>query len=304
MRTTKILALLTLFLLLLSAGCDINNSTRITSTINSIVDATQSKTTEKQSVTNSRMRVHFLDVGQGDCELIQLPSGKNLLIDASTREQAGTVIAYLHSLGINRLDIVIATHPHEDHIGGLDNVINTFEIGQVIMPKKAANTQTYKDLITAIAAKGLKITVAKAGLKLDLGQGVDAELVAPISTSYDEVNNYSAVVRLVYGKNSFLFTGDAQTESEKQMLSSGYTLSADVLKVGHHGSYTSTSAAFLAKVKPTYAVISCGKGNDYGHPHQETLKKLANAGIKLYRTDINGTIIVESDGTNITFVTK
>jgi competence protein ComEC len=112
------------------------------------------------------------------------------------------------------------------------------------------------------------------------------------------------VVRLVYGKNSFLFTGDAQTESEKQMLSSSYTLSADVLKVGHHGSYTSTSAAFLAKVKPTYAVISCGKGNDYGHPHQETLKKLANAGIKLYRTDINGTIIVESDGTNITFVTK
>ncbi|NLL53411.1 MAG: MBL fold metallo-hydrolase [Peptococcaceae bacterium] len=252
---------------------------------------------------SGQLKVHFLDVGQADSILIQAPSGKTMLIDAGNNGDDNLVISYIRNQGISKLDIVVGTHPHEDHIGGLDAVINTFDIGQVVMPTKTHTTQTYKDVLTAIKNKGLKITAAKAGVDLDLGQGVTAKLVGPPAT-YDDLNNNSAVIHLSFGNTSFLFTGDAEKDAEADILAAGYNIRAEVLKVGHHGSSTSTSQSFLNKVKPAYAVITAGKGNDYGHPHDEILTRLANIGAKIFRTDINGTIIASSNGSKVTFNTQ
>lgn len=258
----------------------------------------ESQTTPK---VGGKLRVSYIDVGQGDSILIQIPNGKNILIDAGENDQGNKVVSYLKSQGVKRLDVTIWTHPHSDHIGGADVVTNAFDIGQVVMPKETSTTQTYRSLINAISQKGLKITEAKAGLKLDLGPEVNAQLLAPNSTHYEEVNDYSAVLRLTYGQNTFLFEGDAQAESEKEMIAKGFDLKADVLKVGHHGSNTSTSSAFLAKIQPKYAVISVGEGNSYGHPKASTLTKLQKAAVSVYRTDESGTVVAESDGKTITF---
>ena len=246
-----------------------------------------------------KLKVSYIDVGQADSILIQTPGGKNVLIDAGNNGDATTIVAYLKAQNISRLEYVIATHSHEDHIGSMDTVINTFDIGQVVMLKESSNTQTFRDVITAIANKGLKPIEAKAGVKLDL----DSEIYAPNSSGYDDTNDYSAVLRLVYGKNSFLFTGDAETQSESEMLRLGSQLKVDVLKVGHHGSKTSSTAAFLKLVAPKYAVISVGKGNSYGHPTGEAWEDLAVLGATIYRTDESGTIVCESDGETITFKT-
>ena len=250
-----------------------------------------------------KLKISYIDVGQGDSILIQTPGGKNILIDAGNNGDATTIVTYLKAQNISQLDYVIATHSHEDHIGSLDTVIKTFDIGQVVMPKESSNTQTFRDVLTAIANKGLKPIEAKAGVKLDMGSEIYAELLAPNSSGYEDTNDYSAVLRLVYGKNSFLFTGDAETQSESEMLHLGSQLKADVLKVGHHGSRTSSTAAFLKLVAPKYAIISVGKGNSYGHPTQEALGRLGSVGATIYRTDESGTIVCESDGESITFKT-
>lgn len=251
---------------------------------------------------SDKLRVSYIDVGQGDSILIQIPNGKNVLIDAGDNDQGEKVVSYLNKQGVKRLDVAIWTHPHADHIGGADTVTKAFEIGQVVMPKQTSTTESYRSLIKAISQKGLKITEAKAGVILDLGPEVKAELLAPSSGSYEEVNNYSAVLRLTYGNTTFLFTGDAQSESEKEMIKTGQDLKADVLKVGHHGSLTSTTSAFLNKVQPKYAVISVGKDNDYGHPAESIITRLNKAGVNIYRTDESGTLVFESDGKDITLI--
>lgn len=291
-----VLLIVTMFLLLTGCTTTISPSTGISSPTMASTQGNQ-----PQQKVSEKLRVSYIYVGQGDSILIQIPNGKNILIDAGENDQGNKVVSYLRSQGVKRLDVTIWTHPHADHIGGADVVTSAFDIGQVVMPKVTSTTQTYRSLIEAINRKGLKITEAKAGLKLDLGPEVNAQLLAPNSTNYEEVNDYSAVLKLVYGQTSFLFTGDAQTVSEEEMIKKGYDLKADVLKVGHHGSHTSTSAAFLAKVQPKDAVISVGKDNDYGHPHGGTLLKLQAVGVTLYRTDLSGTIVAESDGKNITF---
>lgn len=281
---------LTIFIFLSIAGCGNSQTNPTTAKIAPVV-------------AGKKLTVSYIDVGQSDSILIQTPGGKNVLIDSGNNEDANTIVTYLKGKNISRLDYVIGTHSHEDHIGSMDTVINTFDIGNVVMPKETSNTQTFRDVMTTIANKGLKPIEAKAGVKLDFGSEIYAELLAPNSTRYKDINDYSAVLRLVYGKNTFLFTGDAEAKSESEMLHLGSQLKADVLKVPHHGSSSSSTAAFLKLVAPKYAVISVGQGNTYGHPTQEALDRLSSIGATIYRTDESGTIVCESDGTNITFKT-
>lgn len=246
--------------------------------------------------------VSYIDVGQGDSIAIQCNSA-NLLIDAGPNTAVNSLLRTLKNLGIQRFDTLVATHPHEDHIGGMDRVIQDFEIGKILMPEVTTTTRTFTDLLAAIRGKGLAITHPAPGDQFSLG-GATCTILAPNSASYPDLNSYSIVVRLVYGDTSFLFTGDAQTDSEKEMLAHNFTLKSDVLKVGHHGSATSTSPGFLGTVAPRYAVISVGKDNDYGHPYIGTLRNLAAVGASILRTNLNGTVAITSDGTNLTVKTE
>lgn len=239
---------------------------------------------------------HFIDVGQGDCILL-CSAGQTMLIDAGTNQTGADALAYLQRLGIRKLDIAVGTHPHEDHIGGLDTVLNAMEsVGKVYMPKITANTQTFEDVLTAVAAKGLKITVPKAGASFAFGH-CTVEILAPVRVYESSTNDNSIVLRVVAGDIAMLFTGDAEIQSENDILASGAVLKSDLLKLGHHGSSTSTGKEFFEAVSPSVAVIMCGKDNSYGHPHEETLQMLCNT--ELWRTDLQGTIIAQSDGRNL-----
>lgn len=245
------------------------------------------------------LKVHFIDVGQADSILIT-QGDHNMLIDAGTNEAGDTVVEYLNTKGVNSFDYVIGTHPHEDHIGGLDNVINDFNITTLLLPKATSNTKTFKDVVNAASNKNLKLTVPKVGTKYKLGEAT-FEILAPNSEKYESTNNYSIVIKLTYGKNKFLFTGDAETISENEILANDVDISADLLKIGHHGSYTSTSAKFLEAVNPKYAVICVGKDNKYNHPVKSVMERLKKNNIDVYRTDELGSIIATSDGEKITF---
>ena len=292
-KTKKSLCLLLMALFSLSIiSCGI--------TKNSSTNNTPETTSSEVQKVSGEMKVHYIDVGQGDSELIQV-DGKNILIDAGTSDKKA--LNYLKSIGVTTLDYVIATHPHEDHIGSMDDVINNFNIGTFYSPKATTTTKAYENMINALKSKNLKLTVPKVGDKLTIGSAA-LEFLAPNSSAYEDLNNYSIVTRLKYGNNSFIFMGDAEDVSEGELISKQLDISANVLKVGHHGSHSSTTQVFLDKVNLQYAVISCGKDNDYGHPHKETLDKLNAKNIKVLRTDLSGTIIATSNGTDITFNTN
>ena len=250
------------------------------------------------------LEVYFFDVGQGDSELIRLPGGENILIDAGTSSTEDELVGELRSLGAETLDLVVATHPHADHIGGMAAVIDAFDDRQVVMPRISESdtptTKTYENLLQSIADKGLTITPAEPGDELLSSGGAVLTVLAPNGEDYGDLNNYSVVLRLTYGEDSFLFTGDAEEASEEEMLSLDWPLTATVLKCGHHGSETSTSPAFLDAVSPQYAVISCGVDNDYGHPDAVTLEKLEAAGAEVFRTDRQGSILASTDGSGVT----
>lgn len=245
------------------------------------------------------LKVHFLDVGQGDSILITTGSDA-MLIDVSDRDSGSVVVNYLKKQGVERLKYLILTHPHADHIGGAAEVINAFEIEKIIMPKAEHTTKTFENLLVTIRSKGMKITTPVPGDEYELGSS-RFKILAPNSSNYESLNDYSVVIRLTFGNTAFLFTGDAESTSESQILSKNFEVKSDVLKVGHHGSASSTSERFLKSVSPKYAVISVGKGNSYGHPTQEVLERLNSYGVKVYRTDEVGTIVATSDGANITF---
>ena len=225
----------------------------------------------------SGMSVTYLNVGQGDSELIQV-NGINMLIDAGTNAGANDLVKDLKNRGIKTIDIAIATHPHEDHIGGMDEVLENFDVKSFYAPKVAHTTKTYENMLKAVKNEGLKIKQIKEGTKIDLGKDTEVQVYSPVKSQYEELNNYSPVMKISYGQNSFMFTGDAESLVEKEILNENKDLKADVLKLGHHGSHSSTSEEFLKAVDPSIAIVSCAKDNKYGHPHKETmsnLKKLA-----------------------------
>lgn len=240
--------------------------------------------------------VHFVDVGQADAIYIALPNGEDMLIDAGNNKDGETVVNYLKEQGVQRLDYLIGTHPHADHIGGMDTVIDAFEIGRIYMPNASASTRTFEDVLMAIDRKGYTVTKAKAGTMILDRSGLSIEILSPVQDWYQDLNDYSAVVRLTYLNKTFLFMGDAGVLPEREIAGD---VTADVLKIGHHGSRTATSEAFLRRVHPAYAVICVGRGNSYGHPTQEVLDRLYWAQVWVYRTDVDGTVCFQSDGNNL-----
>ena len=252
--------------------------------------------TSISTFSSGSLRVNYIDVGQGDSIFIQLPNNQTMLIDAGEDYKSDNVINYLNNLGITKINYVIGTHPHTDHIGGLEKVINTFDIGSIYMPRASSTTKTYEDLLTTISSKGLKVKTAKSGVVVLDDNNLKLEFIAPNSDSYSELNNYSAVLKLTYLDNTFLFMGDAETLSEEEITSE---IKADVIKVGHHGSDSSSSLEFVKKVSPEYAIIMVGEGNSYNHPYQSIINRYENVGAKVLRTDLDGNIVCDSDGKEV-----
>jgi len=244
------------------------------------------------------MEVHFLDVGQGDCTLI-VCDGHAMLIDTGDDSKGTQIQNYLRKQKIGKLDYLVLTHPDADHIGGAPVIIGKFEIDKVFVSNYEKDNRTYQKLIQALDNKRLKYTTPEVGAQYFLGTAV-ITILAP-GREYDDPNDASIALLVRNGDHGFLFTGDAGEDAEQDMLDSGLALSADVYQVGHHGSETSTSEDFLEAVDPSYAVISCAEGNEYGHPHARTLNALRERGVKVYRTDEAGTIIALSDGKKLTF---
>lgn len=254
--------------------------------------------TAAKSVDPQTMEVHFLDVAQGDSTLV-ICDGHAMLIDAGDDTKGTAIQNYLKKQKIKSLDYLILTHPDADHIGGAPVVITKFDISKVFVSNFEKDNKTYQKLIQSLDDKRLKALTPAVKSTYSLGSA-EFTILAP-SDTYDTPNDSSIALLLKNGKNTFLFTGDAEADAEKDILSTGIDISADVYQVGHHGSKSSTSRKFLRTVDPAYAVISCGEGNSYGHPHAETLNTLRIYGVAVYRTDEEGTIIATSDGKTITF---
>ena len=271
-------------------------------------EETNVATTEKDeeekdnSKINGELKVHFINVGQADSILIQQGS-ENMLIDAGNNDDEGILKSYLSNQGINEFKYVIGTHAHEDHIGSMDYIINAYKIGKVYFPKQTATTKTFENFINACKSKGIQLTAPVVGESFNLGDA-KCTILAPNGNDYKDANDYSIVLKVEFGSNSFLFTGDAEAVSEMEMVNRGINLKADLLKVGHHGSKSSTCANFLSSVNPKYAVISVGEGNSYGHPAQGTMDRLKGSGVKVFRTDENGTVVATSNGSEISFNTS
>ncbi len=246
---------------------------------------------------DSDFSIHYIDVGQADSILV-VSSGHALLIDAGNNKDGKTVVNYIKNLGIKTLDYAIGTHPHSDHIGGLDTVIKKLTVKDVLMPNIQTSTMTFTEILDAMQDKGVPLTVPKVGDTFYFG---DASFtVLSIENDVEEYNLASIVVKVNYKNNSYIFCADAETENEAKMLKSGLDLKSDIIKIGHHGSYSSSSKKFIEAVNPKAAIITLGADNDYGYPHRETIKTLNDLKIPYFRTDINGSIVVTSDGTNNT----
>ena len=251
---------------------------------------------------DGKLAVHFIDVGQGDSILIQNADNEFILIDTGEKDQYEKLTSYLEHYKVKKFKYVIFTHPHSDHIGSADKIVKNYDIENIIMPEVYHKTKTYERLLTEIENKNLEITVAIPGKTFKFGDS-DFIILAPNSEDYKSINNYSVVIKLTYGNNNFLFTGDMEKESENEVITycknNNIDLSVDILKVAHHGSSTSSQTSFLNLLKPQYAVIMCGIDNSYNHPNLKTVDRIEKTGAEVIRTDLEGDIVITSDGQNL-----
>lgn len=245
--------------------------------------------------------VHFIDVGQADSILLTC-GGRAMLVDGGNAADSSLVVSYLKRQGVERLDYVVCTHAHEDHAGGLSGPLNACAVGQVFAPVTQYDSKAFSDFVKYTQAQGLEITVPRADTVFSLG-GAEVTVLGP-RRQYEQVNDTSLVLRVDYGATSFLLTGDMERQAEEDLLADGCRLDATVLKVGHHGSDSSTGYVFLREVMPEYAVLSVGAGNAYGHPSETVLSRLRDAGATVYRTDLQGTVAAHSDGETVAFTAE
>lgn len=288
-KLIKIIIGLVILIVITIQGNLFDNVSNATASIN---DSTKSDKIDAKVKEN--FSVSFIDVGQADSVLIR-NGNYNMLIDAGNNEDGEKLVNYFKSLGIEEFTYVFATHPHEDHIGGMDDIINNFKIDNYYMSNKLSTTKTFMDVLDALDGRNLKYTVPNKGDTLKLGDA-NIKVIYP-GDDKSNINDSSIVLKITYGKNSFLLTGDATSNVERKIYNED--IKSDVLKVAHHGSSYSSTDVFLDKVKPYYAVISVGKNNIYNHPSNKTLEKLNKRNIKVYRTDLDGTIVFISDGDNL-----
>ena len=246
------------------------------------------------------LAVHFIDVGQADAMLL-VCDGQAMLVDGGNVDDSSTIVTYLKKQGIDYLDYVVCTHAHEDHVGGLSGALNYAQAGQVFSPVTYYDTAAFGNFVKYVEKQGLSLCVPECGMEFMLGEA-KVQVVGPVY-EYEETNDTSICLRVSYGDISFLFTGDAESTAESDMIDAGYDLSANVMKAGHHGSNTSNSYVFLREVMPEYVVISVGEDNSYGHPHEEPLSRFRDVGATVYRTDMQGDIVCTTDGVNIHFFT-
>ena len=256
---------------------------------------------------DSSTRVHFIDTWQSDCVLIETKE-KTVLIDAGDLNSSDEIGEYLKKAGVSKIDLFVATHPHSDHIGSGKYVIENYEVAALLVPdipeESFPTAATYENLLLAAEKRGTKLLFASPGEEFSLGDGAVLKVLGPVSDYGTDYNNLSVVTKLTVGEVSFLFTGDMEAEAETDLISAGADLSCTVLKVGHHGSSGSSTKAFLDGASPRYAVILCGQGNDYGHPHREVLDALENRGCSVFRTDQKGSIVFETDGESLAVQTE
>ncbi|RBW69373.1 ComEC/Rec2 family competence protein [Bacillus taeanensis] len=252
----------------------------------------------------NEIQLHFLDVGQADAILLETSTGKTMLIDAGDQHHEQQMMEYLLKLGITKIDVLLATHPHHDHIGGMDKIIETFYVDKFYMTSISYHTKHYENLLTALKSEQIPVKRIERGMSISLEHYLDIKVLGPFKKEYEDLNNQSVIIKIKHGKNRFLLMGDAGIEAEEDLIKHKGELKTDVLKVGHHGADTATSDAFLEKIKPDYAVISVGRKNRYDFPDKSVLKRLKDHNIAVYRTDQLGTIIVGSNGKSLSFITK
>lgn len=276
---------LILSILLLICGCnDVTNHKDLNNNIGSVVDNNK-----------DLLIVHYIDVHQGDASFIEFPNKEVMLIDAGEKEYGDVVKNYISNLGYKNIDYVIGTHPHSDHIGGLQKVIESFNVDKVYLPNVSNNTNTFIDLVKSIKDNS-SLYEGKKGINIIDDDNLKVSIISPSVIDNDNLNNDSIVIKIVYDNNSFLFTGDIESDIEKEILDE---VNVDVIKVSHHGSDTSSCYEFVNSVSSKYAIISVGKDNSYNHPVNEILYRWENSGSLVYRTDESGNIVVKSDGENI-----
>jgi len=305
-----LLLIVLLVVILVTAGCISGNQntpvtptqTTINAAITSNPQISLSETQSNIQTSSGTLKVYFIDVGQGDSELIQTPSGKSMLIDAGDTNKGDVVTSLLRNKGVSSLDVVVASHPHEDHIGGMATVLNTLPVKQFIDSGYPHTTSTYENMLTLIDKKNIPFRTVTVGDTISLDPAVTINVLHPKDSFSTDINTNSVVIKMTYGKITFLFMGDATSGAESSVASTAQKI--DILKVAHHGSSTSSGSSFVSVVRPAVSIIEVGSGNSYGHPAATTIQRLQSVGSQIYRTDIDGTILVTTDGNTYQVTTE